>query len=46
MSPQVNVSYFGQQKDSALGHSVLYLTGAGKSHLPGSPYIHPSMLAA
>ncbi|KAM9109586.1 protein-arginine deiminase type-1-like isoform 1-T1 [Megaptera novaeangliae] len=25
---KVNVSYFGQQKDSALGHSVLYLTGA------------------
>ena len=45
MSPQVQVSYFGLQK-AALGHSILYLTGAGKSHLPGSPYIHPSMLTA
>lgn len=30
VSPQVKVSYFGQQEGGALGHSVLYLTGAGE----------------
>lgn len=43
MSPQVKVSYFRQYEDSALGHSVLYLTGVGMYRLPGSPRIpaHP-----
>ena len=30
MSSQVKISYFGQPVGRALGHSVLYLTGAGK----------------
>lgn len=43
MSPQVKVSYFRQYEDSALGHSVLYLTGVGMYRLPGSPHI-PALL--
>lgn len=33
MSPQVKISYFGQPARGALGHSVLYLTGAGESRI-------------
>lgn len=43
MSLQVKISYLGPREDSALGHSVLYLTGVGTYPLPGSLYI-PSPL--
>ena len=33
VSPQVKISYFGQPARGALGHSVLYLTGAGESRI-------------
>lgn len=40
MSPQVKVSYFGQQEAGALGHSVLYLTGVGEYWpTPGSSFM-------
>lgn len=46
MSPQVKVSYFRKHEDSVLGHSMLYLTGVGTYHLPGSGTSpHPSVLA-
>ena len=48
VSLQVKISYFGQPAGRALGHSLLYLTGAGKSRLRAStpPCPFPSTLAA